>query len=816
MTLPVESVLPALIDALDTSGVAVLVAPPGAGKTTMVAPALLDRPWAQGRRILLLSPRRLAARAAAERMAELRGEPVGATIGYRTRLDTKVGKATRVEVLTEGIFTRLVQDDPELTGVAAVLFDEVHERSLEGDLGLALALDVRGALRPDLRLVAMSATLDGARYAELLGAPVIESTGRSHGVDLLYLGRDARERIEDATARAVQRALAEESGSILVFLPGAGEIERTAERLVLPAGVALHKLYGAIDPAAQRAAIAPAREGRKVVLASSIAETSLTIDGVRVVIDAGLARRPRFDRATGLTQLVTERATQAAVTQRAGRAGRTAPGVAWRLWEKAATGGLARFDPPEILESDLTGLALDLACWGVTDASTLRWLDPPPAPALAEARAQLTALGAIDADGRPTAHGRRIAALPLPPRLAHMLVRAADHGLAGVAAEVAVLLGERGLGGSDPDLETRRRHWARDSGARAGAARRMAAHWARLVATTPDRPRSDAVGAVIALGLPDRVARRRDGGDATFLMANGRAVRLVGADALARSEWLAVADASGSAEGARLIAGAALDRASVDALLAADISETVRLDYDAARGAVVAERVSALGAIVLARRPLDNPDATQIADALCGAVRGGGLALLPWNDEAAALRARAAFVRGQGDTRLPALSDAALLASCDEWLRPLLAGKRRLDAIAPAALTAALLERFDWPARQALDAQAPPRLHTPAGTSHAIDYADVAGPAVDVRVQELFGLAVHPSVAGVPLLLRLLSPAQRPIQTTRDLPGFWRGSWAAVKAEMKGRYPRHPWPDDPAAAPATTRTKRADLLRGKP
>ncbi len=396
MTLPVESVLPALIDALDTGGVAVLVAPPGAGKTTMVAPALLDRPWAQGQRILLLSPRRLAARAAAERMAELRGEPVGATIGYRTRLDTKVGKATRVEVLTEGIFTRLVQDDPELTGVAAVLFDEVHERSLEGDLGLALALDVRGALRPDLRLVAMSATLDGARYAELLGAPVIESTGRSHPVDLVYLGRDARERIEDAIARAVHRALAEESGSILVFLPGAGEIERTAERLVLPAGVALHKLYGAIDPAAQRAAIAPARDGRKVVLASSIAETSLTIDGVRVVIDAGLARRPRFDRTTGLTQLVTERATQAAVTQRAGRAGRTAPGVAWRLWEKAATGGLARFDPPEILESDLAGLALDLACWGGTDAAALRWLDPPPAPALAEARAQLTALGAID------------------------------------------------------------------------------------------------------------------------------------------------------------------------------------------------------------------------------------------------------------------------------------------------------------------------------------------------------------------------------------------------------------------------------------
>jgi ATP-dependent helicase HrpB len=817
ISLPVESVLSELIAALDAGGTAVLVAPPGAGKTTMVAPALLDRPWAAGKRILLLSPRRLAARAAAERMAELRGEAVGATIGYRTRLDSKIGRDTRIEVLTEGIFTRMVQDDPELAGVAAVLFDEVHERSLEGDLGLALALDVRGSLRPDLRLVAMSATLDGARYAALLDAPVIESAGRAYPVDLLYLGRDPRERIEDAMARAIHRALADETGSILAFLPGAGEIERTAERLALPAGVELHKLYGAIDPAAQRAAIAPARGGtRKVVLASSIAETSLTIDGVRVVIDSGLARRPRFDRATGLTQLVTERAAQSSVTQRAGRAGRTAPGVAWRLWEKAATGGLPLFDPPEILESDLTGLTLDLACWGIPHPTMLDWLDYPPEPALAEARSTLRALDAIDDDGRPTSHGRRIAALPMPPRMAHMLVRAAGHGLAGVAAEVAVLLGERGLGGNDADLETRRRHWGRDRGPRAIAARRMAVNWARLVSDQLDVARDDAVGAAIALGYPDRVARRRDESDGAFLMANGRAVRVVGSDALARTEWLAVADASGSAEGARLVAGAALTRASVGTLLGDRISHETSVDYDIQRGAVVAETIEALGAIVLARRPLDNPDTAMLADAMCAAVARAGLQVLPWDDEAAALRARVAFVRLQGDARFPDLSDVALLAGIGHWLRPLLAGKRRLDAVAPSALTAALSGQLDWQVRQALDAVAPARLTTPAGTSHAIDYDDVAGPSVDVRVQELFGLSVHPTVAGVPLLLRLLSPAHRSIQTTRDLPGFWRGSWSAVKAEMKGRYPRHPWPDDPATAPATTRTKRADQLRGKP
>lgn len=814
MTLPVETVLPELIAALDDGGSAVLVAPPGAGKTTLVAPALLDRPWATGKRLLLLSPRRLAARAAAERMAELRGEAVGATIGYRTRLDSKIGKATRIEVLTEGIFTRMVQDDPELAGVAAVLFDEVHERSLEGDLGLALALDVRGALRPDLRLLAMSATLDGARYAELLGGPVITSAGRTYPVDLLYLGRDPRERIEDAMARAIQRAVTEESGSVLAFLPGAGEIERTAERLALPAGIALHKLYGAIDPAAQRAAIAPAKDGaRKVVLASSIAETSLTIDGVRVVIDSGLARRPRFDRATGLTQLVTERAAQSSVTQRAGRAGRTAPGVAWRLWEKAATGGMPRFDPPEILESDLTGLSLDLACWGVADPATLRWLDAPPAPALAEARRNLLALDAVDDAGRPTPHGKRIAALPLPPRMAHMLVRAADCGLAQTAAEAALLLGERGLGGNDADLEMRRRNWTRDRGPRATAARRMAAHWARLVSSAPDTPRDDAMGAALALGYPDRVARRRSGDDATFLMANGRAVRVVQSDALARAEWLAVADASGSAEGARLIAGAVLSRVTVEALLHDRVTRTRSVEYDIVRGAVVAEEVEALGSIVLARRPLDNPDPAAIADALVAAVARAGPAVLAWDNAALALRARVAFVRAQDAAALPDLSDAALLATLDDWLRPLLSGKRRLDALAPSVLAGALEALLDWPARQLLDRRAPPRLATPAGTSHAIDYADITGPSVDVRVQELFGLTGHPCAAGVPLLLRLLSPAQRPIQTTRDLPGFWRGSWAAVKAEMKGRYPRHPWPDDPAAAAATTRTKRSDALR---
>ena len=560
-SLPIDAVLPDLIAALCTSSCAVLVAPPGAGKTTAVAPALLGEPWCSGE-ILLLSPRRIAARAAAERMAALAGERPGETFGYATRMDSKRSAATRVTVVTEGIFVNRIQSDPELSGVSAVLFDEVHERSLDSDFGLALALDAQGGLRPDLRILAMSATLDGARFSQLMdGAAVIESEGRSYPLDLRHIGRNAEARIEDSMAAAIRRALRESEGGVLAFLPGVAEIERTAERLdSLGEEIVLHRLHGSLDPAAQRAAIAPDPEGRrKLVLATSIAETSLTLDGIRVVVDSGLARRPRYDRAGGMTRLVTERASQAAVTQRAGRAARQGPGVAWRLWEEAATAGLPPFDPPEILEADLSALTLDCALWGVADPASLRWLDPPPPAAIAEARMRLTALEALDGDGRPTAHGAAIARLPLPPRLGHMLVRAAEGGFAQAAAEVAVLLGERGLGGNDTDLDQRLRRWRTERGRRADGARKLAQRWARLVepfAAKGAVPPGDPVALSVALGFPDRIAKRRDASGERWISSGGRGFRLDPASSLARNEWLAVAETQGSASGARILSAA--------------------------------------------------------------------------------------------------------------------------------------------------------------------------------------------------------------------------------------------------------------------
>ena len=537
-SLPIHAVLPDLLAALAAGPNAVLIAPPGAGKTTAVAPALLDQTWCAGQ-ILLLSPRRLAARAAAERMAALAGEPVGGRIGYATRLDAKQSRDTRVLVLTEGIFRNRIQADPELAGVSAVLFDEIHERSLDSDFGLALALDAQGGLRPDLRIVAMSATLDGARFARLLGdAPLVESAGRSFPLSLRHIGRNAEARIEDAMAAAIRTALAEEAtGDMLAFLPGVAEIERTAERLAgLPPQIAIHRLHGSLDPAEQRAAIAAGPPGiRKVVLATSIAETSLTLDGVQIVVDSGLARRPRYDRAAGLTRLSTERVAQAAATQRAGRAARQGPGVAYRLWEAAATASLPPYDPPEILEADLSALLLDCATWGVTDPATLRWLDPPPAAAIAEARTRLAALGALDADGRPTAHGRAIATLPLPPRLGHMLVSAAALGWAGAAAEVAVLLSERGLGGNDPDLETRARRWRSERGKRAEGARGLARRWRGLVAKGAESNEAEAIAGCVALAFPDRVARRRDATGEDWISVGGRGFRFDPASPLARA-----------------------------------------------------------------------------------------------------------------------------------------------------------------------------------------------------------------------------------------------------------------------------------------
>lgn len=802
--LPIHAVLPDLLTALRERSNAVLVAPPGAGKTTAVAPALLGEGWCDGE-ILLLSPRRLAARAAAERMAGLAGEPVGRTFGYATRLDTKRSAATRVTVVTEGIFANRIQADPELQGVSAVLFDEVHERSLDGDFGLALALDAQAGLRPDLRLVAMSATLDGARFSTLMGdAPVVESEGRSYPLELRHIGRAAETRIEDAMAGAIRRALAETEGGVLAFLPGVAEIERTAERLAggLPDDVVLHRLHGSLEPGAQRAAIQPAPNGRrKLVLATSIAETSLTLDGVRVVVDSGLARRPRYDRAAGLTRLVTERASQAAVIQRAGRAARQGPGVAYRLWEEAATAGLPRFDPPEILEADLSALTLATAIWGVPDPRDLLWLDPPPAAAVAEARSRLLSLEALDPDGRPTPHGRAVAGLPMPPRLAHMLLRAGGMGLGRAAAEVAVLLGERGLGGNDADLELRLRRWRGDRGPKAVAARKLAERWATMV---PGGARDD-VAACLALAYPDRVSRRRDASGESWASVGGRGFRLDPASPLARAEWLAVAETQGTAVGARILSAAAIDQAAVEQLFADSIETRRTLAFDPATGAVQAVRERRLGAIRLASGPDAQADAQEIAAALLEGVRTHGLHLLPWPPAAHELRTRATYA-GVG------LDDEALLARLDEWLPPLLAGKRRLNQIAPGALTDALRTLFGYDELRRLDNLAPAEFVSPAGSRHPIDWLADGGPRVELRPQALFGLATHPVVgsARVPLVLSLTSPAGRPIQTTRDLPGFWAGSWAAVAKEMRGRYPKHPWPDDPASASATLRTKKAD------
>jgi ATP-dependent helicase HrpB len=808
LNLPIEAVLPDLLVRLRSQSNAVLVAPPGAGKTTAVAPALLGEPWCAGE-ILLLSPRRLAARAAAERMAELAGEQVGETIGYATRLDTKRSARTRILVLTEGIFLRRIQADPELAGVSAVLFDEVHERSLDSDFGLALALDAQAALRPDLRLVAMSATLDGARFSTLMGgAPVIESEGRAHPVAIVHLGRAPEKRIEDEMAAAIRRALAESEGGLLAFLPGVAEIERTAERLE---GVAadLHRLHGSLDPAAQRAAIAPAPAGRrKLVLATSIAETSLTLDGVRIVVDSGLARRPRYDRAAGLTRLVTERASQAAVTQRAGRAGRQGPGRVYRLWEEAATQSLPRFDAPEILEADLSALLLDGAIWGVADPRTLGWLDPPPAAAVEEARRRLFSLGALDGNGRPTAHGRAIASLPLPPRLAHMLIEAGARGWGRTAAEIAVLLSERGLGGGDADLELRLRRWRDERGKRAEAARGLAKRWLGLVDGALGGEGEGDVGACVALAFPDRVSKRRDSSGADWISAGGRGFRLDPASPLAREAWLAVAEVGGVAAGARILAAAPIAQATVEALFAERIASGTEVVFDPASGGIRASHGRRLGAILLSGGQDSRAAPAAIEAALLAGVRRHGLALLPWSEAALSLRRRAAFARSS-DASLPDLSDGALMATLDDWLPPLLAGKRRLADVEPDP-------PLGWDERRRIDRLAPSHFETPAGSRHPIDYDAEAGPTVTVRAQALFGLADHPTAGGIPLVLALTSPAGRPIQTTRDLPGFWRGGWAAVAKEMRGRYPRHPWPDDPAAADPTLKTKKAMQRSGKP
>ncbi len=804
-SLPIDAVLPDVLAALRDGPRALLIAPPGAGKTTRVAPALLGEDWCDGQ-VLLLVPRRLAARAAAEFMAREGGEVAGGTIGYATRLDSKTSKTTRVIAMTHGVYLARLQADPELKGVSAVLFDEVHERSLDSDLALALTLDAATALRPDLRILPMSATLDSERFSRLLGnPPKIESDGKSFSLTLIYEGRDAAQRIEPQMAAAIRRALASHEGSLLAFLPGMAEIERTADALsTLPANVVLHRLHGQIEPQAQRAALAPPTPGtRKLVLASAIAETSVTLDDVRIVVDSGLARRPRYDRGAGLTRLVTERASRAAVTQRAGRAARQAPGVAIRLWEEAATTALPAHDPPEILEADLSSMLLTCLLWGEADPARLPFLDPPPAPAMAEARRRLVRLGALDEEGRITAHGRVIAAIPLEPRLAHMLVEAEERGLGRAAADAAVLLTERGLGGNDPDVEVRWRRWQSDRSPRANAARRMAERWSRTGS-------AGSLAQAIALAFPDRLSRRRDSSGEQWQSVGGRGFRLDPASPLARSEWLAVAEVAGAASGARIMSAAAIDVSDVEALFAGDIETYVEVRFDHATSAINATRGRRLGAIRLSSAPDPKPDQATIEAGLLDAVRRHGLATLPWSEAALALRARAAFA-ARHDDRIADLSDSALVARVEEWLAPLLSGKRRLDAIDPAALRQALEGLIGYDATRAIGRLAPTHFVSPAGSSHLIDYCAPGGPTVEVRAQALYGLKDHPTVGAgrVPLTLAITSPAHRPIQTTTDLPAFWAGSWRDVAKEMRGRYPRHPWPDDPADAPPTLRTKRA-------
>ncbi len=803
--LPIEAVLPELLQHLHNGPNAVLIAPPGAGKTSMVAPALLGETWCTGQ-ILLLSPRRLAARMAAERIAELMGEPVGKTVGYATRMDSKQSAETRLLVLTEGIFRKRIIADPELACVSAVLFDEVHERSLDSDFGLALALEAQAAFRPDLRLLAMSATLDGTRFSKLMSnAPLIESKGKSWPLKLLYVGRRTEQPIEDDVARAVRLALAEEDGDVLVFLPGVREIDRVAGRLAaLPEIMVVHKLHGQIDHAEQRLAVRPDAQGRrKVILATNIAETSLTIDGVRIVIDSGLARRARFDQTAGVTRLVTERASLSAATQRAGRAARQGPGFAYRLWEEAGNGGLPPFDPPEILESDLASLLLDCALWGESDSANLRWLDPPPVGALNEAHKALLALGATDDSGHITPHGRKLAAIPLPPHLAHMVVVAAASGQSEQAAMLALLLQERGLGGQSDDIDARFERFALERGGRAEAARSLARRIGKISAGNAAVPKMS-IGELVATDYPDRIAKRRDPKGESWISAMGRGLRLDPASALASAEWLAVADLQGAASGARILSAAGLTEAEVLACFAGRIETTNDVRYDRAADRVEVRQRRRLGAIVLAESA-GAATSELVAVALLGAICAQGLAVLPWSDTAMALRERARFAGFE------ALSDAALMASAEEWLLPLLSGINRLRDVSKSALSGALDDILGWGGKQRVDQVAPAMFSSPAGTTHNIDYAAEAGPTVELRVQALFGLDQHPLVGvdHIPLVLSLTSPAGRPIQTTRNLPEFWRGSWRDVAKEMRGRYPKHNWPDAPWESVASLKTKEA-------
>lgn len=848
--LPIDAALPALRRALETHGAAVLEAPPGAGKSTVVPLALLGETWALGKRLLVLEPRRLAARAIAQRMAQTLGERAGVTVGYRMRLDTCVSRATRIEVVTEGVLTRMLQEDPALEGVAALIFDEFHERSLQADLGLALSLEARAQLSPHLKLLVMSATLEGAAVAQLLGdAPVVVSHGKLFPVETRYAGRGppplpaaatAGDSPEKITARLALRALREESGDVLVFLPGAREIRRVRELLeaeALGRGVRVLPLYGELTGGEQDAALAPAAAGtRKVVLATNIAETSLTLPGVRVVVDSGLERRSLFDPATGMSALVTRRISRASAAQRQGRAGRQAPGVCYRAWSEGAHSSLAPFTPPEILEADLTPLALELARWGAHDAPALSWLNAPPAAMLAAARELLARLGALDGNGRITAHGRDMARLGVHPRLAHLLLRARDLGWEGLGAQLAALLSERDLlrgaaAAEDADIRTRL-ELVRGEGAPAAAdraalerLRRAARDLERQLADLPaagraprrarrrDGPGTDTdAGLLLGCAYPDRIGRRRGAAGGAFTLANGRGAAFASAQPLARREFIVALDLDDRDRDARIRLAAPLERATLLEEFAGRIRRVDSIAWGSREQAVIARRSLELDALVLEEQPLTDADAGALRAAMLTGIRELGLEALPWSREARDLQARIELLRaaGGGDPPWPAVTDEALAARLEEWLAPWLDGVTRREQLARVPLEQTLRALLSYEQQRALDERAPVQLLMPSGSRIRVDYQGEDAPAVAVRLQEVFGLAVTPRIdrGRLPVTFRLLSPAQRPVQVTRDLASFWRGAYREVRKDLRGRYPKHDWPEDPLTAPPTRGVRR--------
>ena len=833
--LPIDDILPELCASLEHVPNAVVQAAPGAGKTTRIPLRLLDTPWREGGKIIILEPRRLAARAAARRMAQTLDEPVGKTVGYRIQLDNKTGPDTIIEVVTEAILTRRLQSDPSLEGVAAVIFDEFHERNLQADLGLALCLDCQAGLRENLRILVMSATLDVASIAELLGdAPVIASTGRAFPVETRYLGKPAVDRFRDnlcmAVSSAVKQALRDETGSILVFLPGEGEIRRVENLLnesSLPGDVNVLPLYGALPQNQQDQAISPPSSGRrKIVLATAIAETSLTIEGIRVVVDGGQSRNPRFDPQSGMTRLFTEPVSLAAATQRQGRAGRLEPGICYRLWDKAGEGAFRQFSQPEILDADLAPLALDLANWGIHDPDALNWLTPPPKAPLDQGQDLLRLLQAIDGQGRITAHGREMAKLPMHPRLAHMVIKGTKSGWADIACNVAALLTDRDIAqrdGRNPiavDLTLRvsalkgeqtRLSINRNALSRTRALAKQWLRWAPKKIRhdhARDLSPDEQIGALVALAYPDRIAERRLGGESRYRLRNGKGAVLPAEDALRDVPYLAIALVSGEARDARIRIAAPISAATIEHLFENEIREGETAIWDSQSRSVIARRQRRLNALVLNDTPAKNIPGDQIADALVDGIRDIGLDCLPWSREATEWRRRVlCFHQATGNG--PDLSDSTLLETLDEWLLPYLAGMSRLQHLKSLDMLAILKTQLDWSALQTMDKQVPSHFTVPSGSSIRIDYTDPTSPVLPVKLQEMFGATETPSIidGAIALSIHLLSPAGRPLQITQDLQTFWSNTYPQVKAEMKGRYPKHPWPDNPLAAVPTRHTK---------